>query len=89
MYDAVADEYCYPGTTVLTNKLDIRHEASNLLHLIDPLSRRNTPVGKIGIECSPAPSPQSLLDSRREELQQWRGKKAESEAVNGGSEGNG
>ncbi|BAM92291.1 filamentation induced by cAMP protein Fic [Bradyrhizobium oligotrophicum S58] len=24
MYDAVADEYCYPGTTVLKNKLDIR-----------------------------------------------------------------
>jgi hypothetical protein len=22
MYDAVADEYCYPGTTVLKNKLD-------------------------------------------------------------------
>jgi len=27
MYDAVADEYCYPGTTVLKNKLDLRsHE---------------------------------------------------------------
>lgn len=24
MYDAVADEYCYPGTTVLRNKLDLR-----------------------------------------------------------------
>jgi cell filamentation protein len=24
MYDAVADEYCYPGTTVLKNKLDLR-----------------------------------------------------------------
>jgi len=24
MYDAVADDYCYPGTTVLKNKLDIR-----------------------------------------------------------------
>ncbi len=24
MYDAVADEYCYPGTQVLKNKLDIR-----------------------------------------------------------------
>ena len=23
MYDAVADEYCYPGTTVLKNKLDL------------------------------------------------------------------
>jgi cell filamentation protein len=32
MYDAVADEYCYPGTTVLTvlkNKLDLR-DASEL-----------------------------------------------------------
>lgn len=25
MYDAVADEYCYPGTTVLKNKLDLRN----------------------------------------------------------------
>ncbi|MBV9560881.1 MAG: Fic family protein [Bradyrhizobium sp.] len=24
MYDAVSDEYCYPGTTVLRNKLDLR-----------------------------------------------------------------
>jgi cell filamentation protein len=24
MYDAVSDEYCYPGTTVLKNKLDLR-----------------------------------------------------------------
>jgi cell filamentation protein len=24
MYDAVADEYCYPGTTVLKNKLDLQ-----------------------------------------------------------------
>jgi cell filamentation protein, protein adenylyltransferase len=24
MYDAVADDYCYPGTTVLRNKLDLR-----------------------------------------------------------------
>jgi len=24
MYDAVADEYCYPGTQVLKNKLDLR-----------------------------------------------------------------
>lgn len=23
MYDAVADDYCYPGTTVLKNKLDL------------------------------------------------------------------
>jgi cell filamentation protein len=23
MYDAIADPYCYPGTTVLKNKLDI------------------------------------------------------------------
>jgi cell filamentation protein len=23
MYDAVVDEYCYPGTTVLKNKLDL------------------------------------------------------------------
>jgi cell filamentation protein len=27
MYDAVADEYCYPGTTVLKNKLDIKDAA--------------------------------------------------------------
>jgi hypothetical protein len=27
MYDAVADEYCYPGTTVLKNKLDLRDAA--------------------------------------------------------------
>lgn len=25
MYEAVADEYCYPGTTVLKNKLDLRN----------------------------------------------------------------
>lgn len=25
MYDAVADDYCYPGTTVLKNKLDLTH----------------------------------------------------------------
>ncbi len=24
MYDAVTDDYCYPGTTVLRNKLDLR-----------------------------------------------------------------
>ena len=24
MYDAVADDYCYLGTTVLQNKLDLR-----------------------------------------------------------------
>ncbi|MGY4572133.1 Fic family protein [Bradyrhizobium sp. USDA 3256] len=24
MYDAVADDYCYPGTTVLKNRLDLR-----------------------------------------------------------------
>lgn len=29
MYDAVADDYCYPDTTVLKNKLDIR-EANEL-----------------------------------------------------------
>jgi cell filamentation protein len=27
MYDAVADPYCYPGTTVLINKLDLRDQA--------------------------------------------------------------
>jgi cell filamentation protein len=27
MYDAVADPYCYPGTTVLINKLDLRSQA--------------------------------------------------------------
>ncbi|HEY0329908.1 MAG TPA: Fic family protein [Rhodopseudomonas sp.] len=27
MYDAVADDYCYPGTTVLKNKLDLRDAA--------------------------------------------------------------
>ena len=30
MYDAVADDYCYPGTTVLKNKLDLRN-ANELL----------------------------------------------------------
>ncbi|WP_315831736.1 Fic/DOC family protein [Bradyrhizobium prioriisuperbiae] len=29
MYDAVADDYCYPGTTVLKNKLDLK-EAEEL-----------------------------------------------------------
>lgn len=24
MYDAAADDYCYPGTTVLKNKLDLQ-----------------------------------------------------------------
>jgi cell filamentation protein len=27
MYDAVADPYCYPGTTVLINKLNLRDQA--------------------------------------------------------------
>jgi len=27
MYDAIADEYCYPGTTVLKNKLDLKDPA--------------------------------------------------------------
>lgn len=27
MYDAIADSYCYPGTTVLKNKLDIGDQA--------------------------------------------------------------
>ena len=27
MYDAVADDYCYPGTTVLKNKLDLTDAA--------------------------------------------------------------
>lgn len=27
MYDAVADDCCYPGTTVLKNKLDLRDAA--------------------------------------------------------------
>ena len=27
MYDSVSDPYCYPGTTVLINKLDLREQA--------------------------------------------------------------
>jgi hypothetical protein len=27
MYDAVADDYCYPDTTILRNKLDLREAA--------------------------------------------------------------
>jgi cell filamentation protein len=27
MYNAVADPYCYPDTTVLINKLDLRDQA--------------------------------------------------------------
>jgi cell filamentation protein len=27
MYDAVVDLYCYPGTTVLINKLDLHDQA--------------------------------------------------------------
>jgi hypothetical protein len=27
MYDAVEDPYCYPGTTVLKNKLNLREQA--------------------------------------------------------------
>lgn len=30
MYDAVVDDYCYPGTTVLKNKVDLR-EAEELV----------------------------------------------------------
>ncbi|MGE3148625.1 MAG: Fic/DOC family protein, partial [Pseudorhodoplanes sp.] len=26
MYEIVDDTYCYPGTTILKNKLDIRHQ---------------------------------------------------------------
>jgi cell filamentation protein len=28
VYDAVADPYCYPGTTVLINKLDLREQTA-------------------------------------------------------------
>jgi len=60
MYDAVADDYCYPGTTVLKNKLDLR-DAAELADFEaevsdaradeevpggDPRSGRNLPMGR-------------------------------------------
>ncbi|MDA9548187.1 adenosine monophosphate-protein transferase [Bradyrhizobium sp. CCBAU 45321] len=50
MYDAVADDYCYPGTTVLKNKLDLRNPEE--LHsfeaeVSDARADEELPAGKL------------------------------------------
>jgi cell filamentation protein len=50
MYDAVADDYCYPGTTVLKNKLDLR-DAEELAdfeaEVSDTRSDEEAPAGNL------------------------------------------
>src|SRR5581483_3135883 len=50
MYDAVADEYCYPGTTVLRNKLDLRDAdelASFEAEMSDARADEEAPAGEL------------------------------------------
>ena len=50
MYDAVADEYCYPGTTVLKNKLDLRDAdelASFEAEMSDTRADEEAPAGDL------------------------------------------
>ena len=50
MYDAVADEYCYPGTTVLKNKLDLRDAdelASFEAEMSDARADEEAPAGEL------------------------------------------
>ncbi|MGJ5178794.1 Fic/DOC family protein [Bradyrhizobium oligotrophicum] len=53
MYDAVADEYCYPGTTVLKNRLDIR-DAEDLkafeAEVSDARADEEIPAGDLDFE---------------------------------------
>lgn len=53
MYDAVADEYCYPGTTALKNKLDLR-DADELAdfeaEVSDTRSDEQLPAGDLDFE---------------------------------------
>jgi cell filamentation protein len=50
MYDAVADDYCYPGTTVLKNKLDLTDadELANFeAEVSDARADEEAPVGDL------------------------------------------
>jgi cell filamentation protein len=50
MYDAVADDYCYAGTTVLKNKLDLRDPdelASFEAEMSDARADEETPAGEL------------------------------------------
>ena len=58
MYDAVADEYCYSGTTVLKNKLDLR-DAAELAEFEAEVSDARAD------EEAPAPVPGRLRLGRR------------------------
>lgn len=53
MYDAVADDYCYPGTTILKNKLDLR-EPEELVafeaEVSDARSDEELPAGNLDFE---------------------------------------
>jgi cell filamentation protein len=53
MYDAAADDYCYPGTTVLKNKLDLR-DADELAdfeaEVSDARADEESPGGKLDFE---------------------------------------
>lgn len=52
MYDAVVDPYCYPGTTVLRNLLDIRDQA-HLNEFENALTAQRSdealPVGRLSV----------------------------------------
>jgi hypothetical protein len=45
MYDAVADDYCYPGTTVLKNKLNLTdsEELAAFEAIVRPGPMKNCP----------------------------------------------
>jgi cell filamentation protein len=53
MYDAVADDYCYPGTTVLKNKLDLRDPedlADYEAEVSDARADEEIPAGELDFE---------------------------------------
>ena len=53
MYDAVADDYCYPGTTVLKNKLDLRDAeelAAYEAEVSDARADEELPAGDLDFE---------------------------------------
>lgn len=53
MYDAVADEYCYPGTTVLKNKLDLTNAeelAAFEAEVSDARADEELPAGNLDYE---------------------------------------
>ncbi len=57
MYDTVADDYCYPGTTVLKNKLHLTDA--------DELDQRFRSSDHIGILPGPHPEEHRASDASR------------------------